>query len=72
MALVKLSHGAAVNPDSFKYISIEAKQMGGKVMHTVKIKIDDNSEHWIAAFDDKQEAIDLVREYAKRINSADD
>lgn len=72
MALVKISRGVAVNPESFKYISIEAKQGSGKVVYAVMLKIDDNSEHWLKSFDNREDAIAEVKTYAKAINEADE
>jgi len=72
MALVKITDGVALNPDSFKYIAIETKQSSGKVVYAVVIKIDDNSEHWIKTYDNKNDAIAEVKSYAKAINEADE
>ncbi|MFT4979662.1 MAG: hypothetical protein ACI8S6_005574 [Myxococcota bacterium] len=71
MALVKIARGIAVNPESFKYIALETKQGSGKVVYAVMLKIDDNSEHWLDTFDNKADAIALVKTFAKAINEAD-
>ena len=72
MPLVKLSHGAAVNPESLKYITIESKNIDGKVVHGVMLRIDDNTDHWIAGYTDKNEAIAQVKKYAKALAEADE
>jgi hypothetical protein len=71
MALVKITDGVGVNPESLKYIAVETKQGRGKTVFAVVIRIDDNSEHWIQSFDEEADAIAAVREYAKAINEAD-
>jgi hypothetical protein len=71
MALVKITDGVGVNPESLKYIAVETKQGRGKTVFAVVIRIDDNSEHWIKSFDEEADAIAAVREYAKAINEAD-
>ncbi len=72
MALVKLSHGAAVNLEALKYISIDTKNIGGKIVHGVVLRLDDNSEHWIAGYTDKDEAIATVKSYARLLHEADE
>lgn len=72
MPLVKLSHGAAVNPESLKYITIESKNIDGKVVHGVMVRIDDNTDHWITGYTDKDEAIAQIRKYARAIAEADE
>jgi hypothetical protein len=72
MPLVKLSHGAAVNPESLKYITIESKNIDGKVIHGVMVRIDDNTDHWISGYTDKDEAIAQVKAYAKALAAADE
>jgi len=72
MPLVKLSHGAAVNPESLKYITIESKNISGKVVHGVMVRIDDNTDHWIVGYTEKDEAIAQVKKYAKAIIKAED
>jgi hypothetical protein len=71
MALVKLSHGAAVNPESMKYITIESKNIEGKIIYGIMIRIDDNTDHWITGYTDKDEAIEQVKLYAKALAEAD-
>ena len=72
MPLIKLSHGAAVNPESLKYITIESKNIDGKVVHGVMLRIDDNTDHWIAGYTDKDEAIAQVKKYAQALAEADE
>ena len=72
MPLIKLSHGAAVNPESLKYITIESKNIDGKVVHGVMLRIDDNPDHWIAGYTDKDEAIAQVKKYAQALAEADE
>lgn len=71
MALVKLTKGVAVNPDTFKYLTVEPKQASGKVIYAVVLKIDDNSEHWLKTFDDRDDAIAEVKSYARALNEAE-
>ncbi|MEL6345660.1 MAG: hypothetical protein AAFV53_21300 [Myxococcota bacterium] len=74
MALVTLSHGTAVNPESLKYITLETKPSGGGTLIFVTIKLDDNSEHYVTTFemDERDKAIALIKSYAKKINEADE
>ncbi len=72
MPLVKLSHGAAVNPESLKYITIESKNIDGKIVYGIMLRIDDNTDHWISGYTDKDEAIAKIKEYAKAIAAADE
>ena len=72
MPLVKLSHGAAVNPESLKYITIESKNIDGKIIYGIMLRIDDNTDHWIAGYTEKDEAIAKIKEFAKAIAAADD
>jgi len=72
MPLVKLSHGAAVNPESLKYITIESKNIDGKVIYGVMLRIDDNTDHWISGYTDKDEAIAQIKKYAKALAEADE
>jgi hypothetical protein len=72
MPLVKLSHGAAVNPESLKYITIESKIIDGKTIHGVMLRIDDNTDHWISGHTDKDEAIAQIKQYAKALAAADE
>ncbi|MGC6509450.1 MAG: hypothetical protein ACON4U_13600 [Myxococcota bacterium] len=69
--LVKLSHGASVNPDNLKHITVEQKRIGSKNVFVVEIKMDDNTKHPIAFFDDRDEAIAMVEVCAKNINDAE-
>ena len=71
MALVKLSYGASVNPESLKYITIDAKRIEGQIVYGLLVRLDDNSEHWVAGFTDRQEAIDEVKKYSDALNKAD-
>jgi len=71
MALVKLSHGAAVNPESFKYITIETKQIEGRPVFALTVSIDENSDQVIAYFDDKKEAVHQLKAHAKRFKEDD-
>ena len=72
MALVKITEGVGVNPESLKYIAVETKQGRGKPVYAVVIRIDDNSDHWIKSFDKEEDAIAAVKSYAKAINEADE
>ncbi|MFT5685970.1 MAG: hypothetical protein ACI8RZ_006925 [Myxococcota bacterium] len=72
MPLVKLSHGAAVNPESLKYITIESKNIDSQIVYGVMVRIDDNSDHWIAGYTEKDEAIAQVKAYAKILAAADE
>lgn len=72
MPLVKLSHGAAVNPESLKYITIESKNIDGKIIYGVMLRIDDNTDHWITGYTDKDEAIAQIKTYAKALAEADE
>ena len=69
--LVKIGHGASVNPDNLKHITVEQKRIGTKNIFVVEIKMDDNSKHPIAFFDDRDEAIAMVETCAKNINDAE-
>ena len=72
MPLVKLSHGASLNPDSLKYITIDPKNIEGEVVYGIMVRIDDNTEHWITGYSDRNEAIAQVKDYAQKINAAED
>ena len=69
--LVKIGHGASVNPDNLKHITVEQKRIGTKNVFVVEIKMDDNTKHPIAFFDDRDEAIAMVEACAKNINDAE-
>ena len=69
--LVKLGHGASVNPDNLKHITVEQKRIGTKNVFVVEIKMDDNTKHPIAFFDDRDEAIAMVESCANNINDAE-
>ena len=69
--LVKIGHGASVNPDNLKHITVEQKRIGTKNVFVVEIKMDDNTKHPIAFFDDRDEAIAMVEICAKNINDAE-
>ena len=70
--LIKLGHGAAVNADNLKYITVDAKRLGGKLTYIVQLRIDDNTDHPIAYFSKKEDAIALVKSCVKKINEADE
>ena len=67
--LVKLGHGASVNPDNLKYITVDAKRLGGKLTFIVTLRIDDNTDHPIAYFENKEDAIALVQACVQKINA---
>ena len=46
--LVKIGHGASVNPDNLKHITVEQKADRHKNVFVVEIKMDDNTKHPIA------------------------
>jgi len=69
--LVKLDHGASVNVDNLKYITIDIKRLGGQTKYVVLLRIDDNTDHPIAYFDSKEEALKLVKKCVKNIKEAD-
>lgn len=69
--LVKIGQGASVNVDNLKHITVEQKRIGPKDVFVVEIKMDDNTRHPIAFFDDREEAIAMVESCAKSINEAD-
>ena len=69
--LVKLDHGASVNVDNLKYITVDVKRLHGQMKFIVLVRIDDNTDHPIAYFDKKEEAIALVKKCVKSIKEAE-
>ena len=69
--LVKLDHGASVNIDNLKYITVDVKRISGQTKYIVLLRIDDNTDHPIAYFDKKEEAIALVKKCVKNIKEAE-
>ena len=69
--LVKLEHGASVNVDNLKYITVDVKRIHGKTQYIVLLRIDDNTDHPIAYFDSKESAIELVKKCVKSIKEAE-
>ena len=70
--LVKLDKGAAVNVDNLKYITVDTKRVSGRLTYIVQVRIDDNTDHPIAYFAKKEDAIALVKKCVKKINEADE
>ena len=70
--LVKLDKGAAVNADNLKYITVDTKRVSGSLTYIVQLRIDDNTDHPIAYFVKKEDAIAFVKECVKKINAADE
>ena len=68
--LIKLGHGASINPDNLKYITVDAKRLGGKLTFIVTLRVDDNTDHPIAYFTNKEDAVALVASCVKKINDA--
>ena len=67
--LVKLSHGASVNKDNLKYITVDVKKVGRQTKYVVMIRIDDNTDHPIAWCNKQQEAIEIVKDWVEKINA---
>lgn len=67
--LVKLSHGASVNKDNLKYITVDVKKMGGATMYIVMMRIDDNTDHPIAWCESQAEAIKIVKDWVTKLNA---
>jgi hypothetical protein len=72
--LVQLPHGACVDPEIVKYVTIRVDRplgMGKPVVFTVVLKTDaDDNPLLLATFDDRAEAEALVEACAARINGA--
>lgn len=69
--LVKIGNGASVNPDNLKHITVEQKRIGPKDIFVVELKMDDNTRHPIAFYEDREEAVAMVEQCAKYINDAE-
>lgn len=67
--LVKLSHGASVNKDNLKYITVDVKKMGGATMYIVMIRVDDNTDHPIAWCESQADAIKIVKDWVTKLNA---
>ena len=68
--LVKLDKGAAVNVDNLKYITVDTKRVSGRLTYIVQVRIDDNTDHPIAYFAKKEDAIALVKKCVKKYEKA--
>jgi hypothetical protein len=69
--LVKLVNGASVNPETLKQIYVENKPINGKKTWIVQLKLDDNTNHPIAFFPSKDEAIKCVATCVKKVNDSE-
>lgn len=66
--LVKLSHGASVNKDNLKYVTVDVKKIGKKTIYVVMIRIDDNTDHPVAWCATQAEAITIVKDWVTKLN----
>ena len=67
--LVKLGHGASVNPDNLKYITVDAKRLGGKLTFIVTLRIDDNTDHPIVWCDSQADAVKVVKDWVTKLKA---
>ena len=67
--LVKLSHGASVNKENLKYVTVDVKKVGRTTMYIVMLRIDDNTDHPIAWCESQAEAIKIVKDWVGKLNA---
>lgn len=67
--LVKLSHGASVNKDNLKYVTVDVKKIGKTTMYIVMIRIDDNTDHPVAWCKTQADAIKIVKTWVVKLNA---
>ena len=67
--LVKLSHGASVNKDNLKYVTVDVKKVGKSTMYIVMIRVDDNTDHPVAWCKTQAEAIKIVKDWVAKLNA---
>ena len=67
--LVKLSHGASVNKDNLKYITVDVKKVGRATKYVVMIRVDDNTDHPIAWCSKQADAIKIVKDWVEKLNA---